>query len=111
MNIEPLKSYLQNKEDIKTELSKFLDDSVSKRIENTEYLDGGFLLNDILYFIKKNTHELEHIGKLYCFDENTLSIRQSQNRNVTLNSKEYYIFRKKKKKTKRQIMEEILYNL
>lgn len=111
MNIEPLKSYLQNKEDIKTELSKFLDVSVSKRIENTEYVERGFLLNDNLYFIKKNTHELEHIGYLYCIDGTTLSIKQSQYRNVTLDSKEYYIFRKKKKKTKRQIMEELLETL
>ena len=31
MNIEPLKSYLQNKEDIKNTLYHFLDDSVSKK--------------------------------------------------------------------------------
>ena len=42
---------------------------------------------------------------------NRIGVKLSQSRNVTLNSKKYYIFRKIKEKTKREIMEELLEKL
>lgn len=108
MNIEPLKSYLQGKENIWEELYNFLDNSVKSKIRSTEYIERGFFIGDKLFFIKKNTLDIECLGTLYCIDGNRLSIKVSQYRSVTLDSKNYYIFRKIKEKTKREIMEELL---
>ena len=111
MDVEPLKSYLQNKENIWEEINIFLDDSISSKIRSTEYIERGFYNDDKLFFIKRNTLELEYTGKVYCIDGFKLSIKLSQYRNVTLDSKNYYIFRKIKEKTKREIMEELLEKL
>ena len=108
MDIEPLKSYLQNKENLWEEINFFLDDSIKTKIRSTEYIERGFFIDDKLFFVKRNTLELEYVGKVYCLDGFKISIKLSQYRNVTLDSKNYYIFRKIKEKTKREIMEELL---
>ena len=111
MDIEPIQSYLQNKENIWEEINIFLDDSVRSKIRSTEYIERGFYINDKLLFIKRNTLELEYVGKVFCMNGYEIGIKLSQYRNVTLDSKKYYIFRKIKEKTKREIMEEILKKL
>tara|TARA_Y100001936_G_C15771270_1_gene506377 strand:+ start:73 stop:408 length:336 start_codon:yes stop_codon:yes gene_type:complete len=111
MDIEPLKSYLDFKGDIKEKLIPFLENSIITKIKETEYIEQDFYINDRLFFIKRNTLELEYIGKIYCIDVNLLGIKLSQYRNVTLDPKKYYIFKKTKKKTKREIMEELLEKL
>ena len=111
MNIEPLKSYLQNKENIWEEINIFLDDDIKNKIRSTEYIKRGFYIDDKLFFIKRNTLELEYIGKVFCMNGYEIGIKLSQYRNVTLDSKNYYIFRKIKEKTKREIMEELLKKL
>tara|TARA_Y100000817_G_C16717038_1_gene481903 strand:+ start:91 stop:426 length:336 start_codon:yes stop_codon:yes gene_type:complete len=111
MNIEPLKSYLQNKENISDELKSFLDNEIKYKLHLTEYVEKDFYINDKLFFIKKNTLELEYIGKVYCINGYEIGIKLSQYRNVTLNPKIYYIFRKIKMKTKRELMEELLEKL
>ena len=111
MDIEPLKSYLRNKENIQEEINIFLDDDIKSKIRSTEYIEREFYIDDKLFFIKRNTLELEYVGKVYCLDGFKISIKLSQYRNVTLDSKNYYIFRKIKEKTKREIMEELLEKL
>ena len=111
MDIEPLKSYLQNKVNVWEEINIFLNDSIRSKIRSTEYIERGFFIDDKLFFVKRNTLELEYIGKIYCIDVNLLGIKLSQYRNVTLDPKKYYIFKKTKKKTKREIMEELLEKL
>ena len=111
MNIEPLKSYLQNKENVSDALKSFLDNEIKYKLHLTEYVEKDFYINDKLFFIKKNTLELEHIGNLISINKGNLGIKISQYRNVTLNPKIYYIFRKIKMKTKRELMEELLEKL
>tara|TARA_B100002052_G_C15605778_1_gene473009 strand:+ start:202 stop:537 length:336 start_codon:yes stop_codon:yes gene_type:complete len=111
MDIEPLQSYLQNKENIWEEINIFLDDSIRSKIRSTEYIERDFFINDKLFFIKRNTLELEYFGKVFCMNGYEIGIKLSQYRNVTLDSKKYYIFRKIKEKTKREIMEELLEKL
>ena len=111
MDIEPLKSYLQNKENIWEELNTSLDYSIRTKIRSTEYIERGFFCGDKLFFIKRNTLELEYIGKVFCINGYEIGIKLSQYRNVTLDSKKYYIFRKIKEKTKREIMEGLLEKL
>jgi hypothetical protein len=111
MDIEPLKSYLQNKENILEGLNTFLYDSIRSKIRSTEYIERGFFCGDKLFFVKRNTLELEYIGKVFCINGFEIGIKLSQYRNVTLDSKKYYIFRKIKEKTKREIMEGLLEKL
>ena len=84
MDIEPLKSYLQNKENLWEEINLFLDDSIKTKIRSTEYIERGFFIDDKLFFVKRNTLELEYIGKVFCIDGVEISIKLSQYRNVTL---------------------------
>lgn len=111
MDIEPLKSYLQNKVNVWEEINIFLNDSIRSKIRSTEYIERGFFIDDKLFFVKRNTLELEYIGKVFCINGFEIGIKLSQYRNVTLDSKNYYIFRKIKEKTKREIMEELLEKL
>jgi|TARA_B110000503_G_scaffold4107_1_gene5440 hypothetical protein len=111
MDIEPLKSYLQNRVKTMTLIKEFLDDDTAGKIRATEYIERGFFIDDKLFFVKRNTLELEYTGKVYCIDGNRIGVKLSQYRNVTLDSKKYYIFRKLKEKTKREIMEELLETL
>ena len=111
MDIEPLKSYLQNKVNIREGLNTFLEDSIRSKIRSTEYVERGVFISDKLFFIKRNTLELEYIGNVFCINGFEIGIKLSKYRNVTLDSKNYYIFRKIKEKTKREIMEELLEKL
>ena len=111
MDIEPLKSYLQNKVNVWEEINIFLNDSIRSKIRSTEYIERGFFIDDKLFFVKRNTLELEYIGKVFCINGFEIGIKLSQYRNVTLDSKKYYIFRKIQEKTKREIMEELLEKL
>ena len=94
MNIEPLKTYLQGKKNIKEELILFLKSSIINKIKDTEYIEDDFYINDKLLFIKRNTLELEYIVNVQYIDINSLGILLSQYRNVRLDPKEYYIFKK-----------------
>ena len=66
MNIEPLKSYLNNNNNHnKTKLiSDFLNKDILIKLKNSEYIEGDFFINDRLFFIKKNTLELEYVGNI-----------------------------------------------
>ena len=68
MDIEPLQSYLQNKENIWEEINIFLDDSIRSKIHSTEYIERDFFIDDKLFFVKRNTLELEYIGKVFCMN-------------------------------------------
>lgn len=111
MDIEPLKTYLQNKENIWSELYDFLDELTKNHIMSTEYIVNGIYIGDKLFFIKKNTLELEYVGNVYFINDHFIGLKLSKYRNVTLDSKKYYIFRKIKEKTKREIMNDLLKQL
>ena len=55
MDIEPLKSYLQNKVNVWEEINIFLNDSIRSKIRSTEYIERGFFIDDKLFFVKRNT--------------------------------------------------------
>tara|TARA_B110000285_G_scaffold228348_1_gene291206 strand:+ start:107 stop:442 length:336 start_codon:yes stop_codon:yes gene_type:complete len=111
MDIEPLKSYLQNSGNTLDKIKEFLDKDIINKIRSTEYIERGFFINDKLFFVKRNTLDLEYTGKVYCLDGGSIGVQLSQYRNITLDAKKYYIFRKQKEKTKREIMEELLEKL
>jgi len=108
MNIEPLKSYLHNKENIKESLSKFLSKNILVKINDTIYIERDFIINDKLYLIKKNTLELEYSGTITTIGNSRIDLKLSQYRNVSIDPKNYYIFKKNHKKTRREIMNELL---
>ena len=108
MDIEPLKSYLHNKENVKESLSKFLDKNILLKINNTIYIERDFIINDKLYLIKKNTLELEYSGTITSIGNSRIDLKLSQYRNVSIDPKNYYIFKKNHKKTRREIMNELL---
>lgn len=107
--LEPLKYYLESKDNKKEKLIPFLEEKIINKIMNCTYCENNFLINDKLYFIKKNTLELEYIGNVYYIHENKyLGIKLSKYRNVILDINKYYIFKYLKKKTKREFMESLL---
>lgn len=110
MNIEPLKSYLNNNNNHnKTKLiSDFLNKDILIKLKNSEYIEGDFFINDRLFFIKKNTLELEYVGNITYIQKDKIGIQINKYRNVCVCPGDYYIFRKQKKITKRDIMEELL---
>ena len=94
MDIEPLKtimSYSNDKKD--TLLNSNPKKSVREKVIKLEYEDESFYINDKIYCIKRNTLELEYIGRIYCIDDDSIGIKLSNVRNVNINPDlKYYIF-------------------
>ena len=113
MDIEPLKTILSYSNDKKDTLLNFLEKRVREKIIKLEYEDERFYINDKIYCIKRNTLELEYIGKIYCIEDDNIGIKLSNVRNVNINPNKYYIFVKIKSKDmkKRDFYKQLLEQL
>lgn len=113
MDIEPLKTILSYSNDKKDTLLNFLEKRVREKIIKLEYEDERFYINDKIYCIKRNTLELEYIGKIYCIEDDNIGIKLSNVRNVNINPDRYYIFVKIKSKDmkKRDFYKQLLEQL
>ena len=97
----------------KDTLLNFLEKRVREKIIKLEYEDKRFYINDKIYCIKRNTLELEYIGKIYCIEDDNIGIKLSNVRNVNINPDKYYIFVKIKSKDmkKRDFYKQLLEQL
>jgi len=113
MDIEPLKTILSYSNAKKNTLLNFLEKRVREKIIKLEYEDKRFYINDKIYCIKRNTLELEYIGKIYCIEDDNIGIKLSNVRNVNINPDKYYIFVKIKSKDmkKRDFYKQLLEQL
>ena len=111
-NIEPLQTILQISKDKKETLLYFLSLDVKKRVIDCELEEKDFYINDRVFCIKRNTLELDAVGKIICIDDETLGIK-CHNMNKYINSKKYYIFIKLKKEiqSQREIFKKLLESL
>ena len=101
MDIEPLKSILDISSDKKDTLLYFLPLTIKERVIDCDLEDKGFYINDKVFCIKRNTLELEIVGKIICIDGKNIGIKKS-NINVYIDTKKYYIFVKIAKKIQSQ---------
>lgn len=113
MDIEPLKSLLDGEPDVKDTLMYFLKKNLREKIIKLEYEDKDFYINDRIYCIKRNTLELEHVGKITSIDRNIISLQLTTVKSVNINKDRYYIFVKVKKNDvkKRDFMKNLLETL
>ena len=111
MDIEPLKTILNYSNDKR--YIKIFSKNVLEKIIKLEYEDEKFYINDKIYCIKRNTLELEYIGKIYCIEDDNIGIKLSNVRNVNINPNKYYIFVKIKSKDmkKRDFYKQLLEQL
>lgn len=113
MDIEPLKTLMSYSNDKKDTLLNFLEKRVREKVIKLEYEDERFYINDKIFCIKRNTLELEYIGRIYCIDDDSIGIKLSNVRNVNINPDKYYIFVKVKSKDmkKRDFYKQLLEQL
>ena len=100
MNYEPLYNILsiyKNKEEV---FAVYFSDETIKKINNRIYFDSNksdIFLNDNITFIKKNTGKFYKSGKVIAIEDSKITIKTSINY-ITLDSNEYYLFIKEKKR-------------
>lgn len=114
MDIEPLKTLLSYSSDKKDTLLNFLEKKVRSKVIKLEYEENQFYINDKIFCIKKNTLELEYIGKIYCIDDDDIiGLKLSNVRNINIDPEKYYIFVKVKTKDikKRDFYKQLLEQL
>ena len=91
INTEPLRSILEISNDKKDTLLHFLSLDVKRKVIDCDLEDKDFFINDKVFCVKKNTLELEIVGKIICIDGDNLGIKKPS-MNVYIDSKKYYIF-------------------
>jgi len=95
MNYEPLKTLLDLSENKKSIISMFLPDEIYQQISDLD-LVNDFYLNDKVFMIKRNTLELDIIGKIINISDNKITIMKRNNQTVLyINPNNYYIFIKR----------------
>ena len=67
-------------------------------------------LNDNITFVKKNTGKFYKSGKVIAIDENKITIKTSANY-ITINSEEYYLFIKEKKRKDKDFYKALFNNI
>jgi len=102
MDIEPLKSILQDSKDKKDTLLYFLPLEVTKQVIHHDYEEKDFYIQERIFCIKRNTLELEFIGRILFINDNKITIKINSIKTVTINSNEYYIFIQDKKTVSKQ---------
>jgi len=112
INTEPLRSILEISNDKKDTLLHFLQLETKKKVIECELEDKEFFINDKVFCVKRNTLELEIVGKIICIDEDNLGIKKSSI-NVYIDSKKYYIFVKMTKQitSQRDFLKKLLETL
>ena len=114
MNIEPLKSILSIYKDKDKVFQDYLDTETSNKLKDYNYYD---IKNDDLYLdnniitVSKSTGKIYKKGKIISMNDNKICIKSINN--ITFDSNEYYIFKKKQKykKTNRNFYKALLNNL
>jgi len=91
INIEPLQSILNISSDKKDTLLYFLPLTIKKRVLECGLEEEDFFINDKVFCVKRNTLELEIVGKIICIDGHNLGIKKPS-MNVYIDSRKYYIF-------------------
>ena len=91
MDTEPLRSILEISDNKKDTLLYFLPLDSKKKVVDCELESKDFYINDKVFCIKRNTLELDIIGKIICIDGDNLGIKNT-NMNQYIDSKKYYIF-------------------
>ena len=71
MDIEPLKSILQDSKDKKDTLLYFLPLEVTKQVIHHDYEEKDFYIQERIFCIKRNTLELEFIGRILLYQFNS----------------------------------------
>jgi hypothetical protein len=113
MNIEPLKEIINITTNKKNTILYFLSDELKNLLNDYELIKTNeFYLNDKIICIKKNNLKKEYNGKIICFDNDIITIKQN-NIHITFNYIDYYIFFKKNisLKNDRQFFESLLEKL
>jgi hypothetical protein len=112
LNTEPLRSILEISNDKKDTLLHFLQLETKKKVIECELEDKDFFINDKVFCVKRNTLELEFIGKIICIDGDNLGIKKP-NMNVYIDSNKYYIFVKMTKQitSQRDFLKKLLETL
>ena len=112
INIEPLRSILNKSNDKKETLMYFLPLDIKKKVVGCDLEETEFYINDRVFCVKKNTLELEIVGKIICIDGLNLGIKK-QSMNVYIDANKYYIFVKMTKKiiSQREFLKKLLETL
>lgn len=100
MNIEPLKDILKIYKNKNRVFETYLDEDTLKKIKNKTFYDpkeSDIYLNDNITFVKKNTGKYYKSGKVIAIEDYKITIKTSVNY-ITIDSKEYYLFIKEKKR-------------
>ena len=100
MNLEPLANILKIYKDKNYVFENYLPHETLKKIKNRSFhQDSEFeiYLNDNITFVSKNTGKFYKSGKVIAIDNSKITIKTSINY-ITLNSEEYYLFVKRKKR-------------
>jgi len=94
--IEILETYLKLSIDKQSSLLEFLSDEIRKKLQHFKLVDDIYI-NDKVILIKKNTLRIEIEGKIYKTRKDIISIKKSNNVNITTYMNDYYIFVKRLK--------------
>ena len=100
MDIEPLKNILKLYKNKNHVFETYLDEDTLKKIKNKTFYnreESDIYLNDNITFIKKNTGKFYKSGKVIAIEDSKITIKTSVNY-ITLDSNEYYLFIKEKKR-------------
>tara|TARA_Y100001973_G_C5156826_1_gene311222 strand:+ start:400 stop:741 length:342 start_codon:yes stop_codon:yes gene_type:complete len=100
MNIEPLKNILKLYKNKIHVFETYLEEKTLKKIKNKSFYDkeeSDIYLNDNITFVKKNTGKYYKSGKVIAIDNSRITIKTPINY-ITLDSREYYLFIKEKKR-------------
>ena len=110
--IEILETYLKLSKDKQSSLLEFLSDELRKKLKDYKLVEDIYI-NDKVILIKKNKLKLELEGKIYKTRKDFISIRKSNNVNITTEKNNYYIFVKslKNKNNDRIFFEALLKQL
>ena len=92
MDIEPLKNILEWSENKKETLLYYLSHDIKKKIFSYDYEDEQFYINDRIFCIKKNTLELEYIGRILFSENGKLGIKVNSIKTITIEPEKYYFF-------------------
>tara|TARA_B100001750_G_C14998321_1_gene346056 strand:- start:133 stop:474 length:342 start_codon:yes stop_codon:yes gene_type:complete len=113
MNIEPLKTLLKDSNDKKNTIIYFLNDDIKNKLNKYLFEEENFYINERVIAIKKNTLEFEANGRIVCIDDDILTLKLNNVRNINININDYYLFIKPKKKDleKREFMKQLLEKL
>lgn len=100
MNIEPLEKILKIYKNKNHVFETYLEEKTLKKIKNRSFYDkeeSDIYLNDNITFVKKNTGKFYKSGKVIAIEDSKITIKTTLNY-ITLDSNEYYLFVKEKKR-------------